>query len=260
MSAPRTQPLPGGDTAARAAAKETIWRLAAAALGHPAPELHRALASGTFHAALNDAWIAVTGRGWPRRKPSADFVALESGYIAAFLHGPKGKPLASLLAGDHERLLAGQARPVFMLNIAAFYRHFGLQAAATDEGRADEPDHLVGMLEFMAVLTHLEVQALRRDSDPAAYRRAQRDFLRRYLGPLLHVVADCLRGRAPETLDATIGHLIEELPDWADLQAAELEARVGRYRDPDAASTVPAETAEGPGAAATRVIDQNLWG
>ncbi len=259
MSAPRTQALPAGDSAARAEAKETIWRLAAAALGHPAPELQRAFESGTFHAALNDAWFSVTGRTWPKSGPSADFAALESGYIAAFLHGPKGKPVASLLAGDHERLLAGQARPVFMLNISAFYRHFGLQAAAADEGRSDEPDHLASMLEFMAVLVHLEVQALRRDRDPAAYRRAQRDFLRRYLGPLLNVVAGCLRGCPDEALDATIRQLVGELPDWADHQAAELEARVGRYRDPDAASAARAEVAEGH-AAATRVVDQNLWG
>lgn len=251
MSAPRTSAPPAGDSAARAAAKETIWRLAAVAFGHPAPEFQKALESGAFHAALNDAWLAVTGRVWPRREPSADFAALESGYIAAFLHGPKGKPVASLLAGDHERLLAGEARPVFMLNVSAFYRHFGLQAAATDEGRADESDHLAGMLEFMAVLAHLEVQALHLNRDPVAYRRAQRDFLRRYLGPLLHVVADNLRGFPVETLDRTVGQLVGDLPDWADHQAAELEARVGRYRDPDTATA---------GRGATRVVDQNLWG
>ena len=260
MSAPPTHAPPAGDSAARAAAKETIWRLAAVALGHPAPELQGALESGAFHAALNEAWFAVTGRPWPKSRPSTDFAALECGYIAAFLHGPKGKPVASLLAGDHERLLAGQARPVFMLNISAFYRHFGLKAAAADEGRADEPDHLASMLEFMAVLVHLEVRALRRNRDPAAYRRAQRDFLRRYLGPLLQAVADSLRGWPVEALDATIRQLIGELPDWADHQAAELEARVGRYRDPDAGNVAGAEPAEGRTAAATRVVDQNLWG
>ena len=260
MSAPRTHGPPAGDSAARAAAKETIWRLAAAALGHPAPELQKALENGTFHAALNDAWFAVTGRSWPKCGPSADFAALESGYIAAFLHGPKGKPVAPLLAGDHERLLAGHARPVFMLNISAFYRHFGLQASQADEGRADEPDHLASMLEFMAVLAHLEARALRRNRDPAAYRRAQRDFLRRYLGPLLHAVADCLRGWPVETLDETIRQLVRDLPGWADLQAAELEARVGRYRDPDAVATGRSDAVQGHGTAATRVVDQNLWG
>ena len=118
------------------------------------------------------------GVGSWRQPP--DFAALEAGYITAFLHGPKGKPIASLLAGDHEHLLAGHARPVFMLNIAAFYRHFGLAAATEDEGRADEPDHLASLLEFMAVLAHLEARALSGGKDPSPYRRAQRDVLRRH--------------------------------------------------------------------------------
>ena len=88
----------------------------------------------------------------------------------------------------------------------------------------------------------------------------KRDFLRRYLGPLLQAVADGLRGWPVEALDATIRQLIGELPDWADHQAAELEARVGRYRDPDAGNAAGAGPAEGRTAAATRVVDQNLWG
>ena len=258
MSLFQTLPLPGGDSVERAAAKQTIWRLAAVTFGHPAPELQATIESGAFHEAFATAWLAVTGRAWPRTPPSADFVALEAGYIEAFLHGPKGKPTASLLAGDHERLLAGQARAVFMLNISAFYRHFGLQAAAGDEGRGDEPDHLASMLEFMVVLTHLETQALERGRDPAASRRAQRDFLRRYLCPLLRALAEGLRRRPVEGLDPTIAQLVSELPDWARSQAAELEARVGPYRDPEDASAVSARTVEGQ--AAARVVDQNLWG
>lgn len=260
MSVPRTRPPPGGDTPERAAAKRTIWRLAAAAVGHPGPELQAAIASGRFHQAFDAAWFAVTGRSWPRAAPSPDFATLEAGYIAAFLHGPNGKPIASLMAGDYERLLAGHARPVFMLNIAAFYRQFGLQAATADEGRADEPDHLASMLEFMAVLTHLEVQALGRGRDPSAGRRAQRDFLRRHLGPMLRAVAGGLRGRPVEDLDPTITRLVEELPDWAQGQSAELEARVGPYRDPDDATTLSTRAEEGPATAASRVVDQNLWG
>lgn len=259
MSVSRMPPLPGGDTAERAAAKETIWRLAAVAFGHPAPELQAAIESGAFHEAFCAAWRAVTGRSWPQSMPSPDFTALESGYIAAFLHGPTGKPIASLLAGDYERLLAGHARPVFMLNVSAFYRHFGLKAATQDEGRADEPDHLASMLEFMAVLAHLEAQALGRGRDPAACRRAQRDFLRRYLCPLLQAVADGLRKCPVEALDPTIVRLVEELPGWARGQAAELEARVGPYRDPDGAATKSTRAPEGQVAAA-RVVDQNLWG
>ncbi|WP_282607793.1 molecular chaperone TorD family protein [Pelagibius sp. Alg239-R121] len=257
MSTKRTQALPGGNSAERAAAKETIWRLSAIALGHPTPELQSAIEQGSFHEAFDTAWSTVTGRPWPRALASRDFAHLEAGYITAFLHGPVGKPIASLLAGDHESLLAGLSRPVFMLNISAFYRHFGLQAATGDEGRNDEPDHLASMLEFMAVLAHLESRTLARGRDPADSRRAQRDFLQRYLSPLLYTVAEGLRERPAGKLDRTLAQLVSELPDWASGQIAELEARVGPYHDTDAARSNPGLGAEGRKA---RVIDQNLWG
>lgn len=255
MSAPEPSTLPGGDSAERAAAKETIWRLAALAFGHPTEEVQIAFANGDFHRAFDRAWSAVTGRCWPKISPSSDLVALEAGYIRAFLHGPKGKPIASLLAGDHETLLAGDARPVFMLNIAAFYRHFGLQAATGDEGRADEPDHLASMLEFMAVLCHLEAKALGEGRDPSPFRRAERDFIRRYLGSMLRAVAGRLYGSTvSDDLDPVIRQLVDELPNWAESQAAELEARVGPYRDPDKPGFAGADRT--PVAAG----DQNLWG
>lgn len=243
---------PPGDSAERAAAKESIWRLAALAFGHPTAETYRAFKSGDFHRAFDHSWSAVTGRRWLDVTSSPNLATLEAGYITAFLHGPKGKPMASLLAGDHEPLLAGHARPVFMLNISAFYRHFGLQAATDDEGRADEPDHLASMLEFMAVLCHLEAKALRAGRDPAPYRRAERDFIRRYLGPMLYMIAGCLRAGPATDLDPIITRLLDDLPTWAESQATELEARVGPYRDPDQ-----------PGFAGTKTKDVaagDLWG
>ena len=251
MSVPEINP-PSGNSAARAAAKETIWRLAALAFGHPTAELHTTFANSDFHQAFDRAWSAVTGRHWPPTRPSSDFRGFEAGYITAFLHGPKGKPIASLLAGDHEPLLAGQARPVFMLNISAFYRHFGLQAAADDEGRTDEPDHLASMLEFMAVLCHLEAKAIRNGRDSSPFRRAERDFIKRYLGPLLRTVTGCLRVGPATGLDPVIVQLVYELPTFAEAQATELEAKVGPYRDPDQ-----------PGFAGTKtkqVAAGDLWG
>ena len=251
MSAPLLNPPPG-DSAERAAAKETIWRLAALAFGHPTAEMHAAFASGDFHRAFDQAWSAVTGRCWPEATSSPDLATLEAGYIKAFLHGPMGKPIASLLAGDHENLLAGHARPVFMLNITAFYRHFGLKAAAADEGRADESDHLASMLEFMAVLCHLEAKALGEGRDPAPFRRAERDFIRRYLGPMLRTIAGCLRAGPATGLDPVIAQLVEELPAFAESQAVELEARVGPYRDPDRPGFTETKTKQ--------VAAGDLWG
>lgn len=239
-------PAPAGPACARA--RETLWRLGALALAHPAPEFLGALRDGSFHAALDEAWGSVTGRPWPRTAPPGDFAAFEAGYIAAFLHGRKGKPVASLLAGDHGTLLAGLSRPVFMLNVAAFYRHFGLTAATGDEGRADEPDHLAAMMEFMAVLCHLEAGALSAGRDPAPPRRAQRDFLARYLAPMLEAVTAALGQAAPTGLDPAIARMLDMFAPWARGQVAELEAQVGGFRNPDAAPAPRAEPAP-----------QNLW-
>jgi DMSO reductase family type II enzyme chaperone len=243
---------PSADAATRARARETIWRLAALALAHPAPETREAIASGAYHVAFADAWGAVTGRAWPETAPPAAFDSFEAGYIAMFLHGRNGKPTASLLAGDHEDLLKGLSRPVFMLNVAAFYSHFGLKAAVEDEGKADEPDHVAAMLEFMAVLCHLEARALDRDADTTAPRRAQRDFLSRYLAPLIEVLdAKIARfaAQSPAPLDPMLIHLVAELGPWARQQIAEIEARVGPFRDPDA-----------PRPAKEQAAPQNLWG
>lgn len=249
MSVAAPSRAPVADEAARASAKETIWRLAALAFAHPAPEFHARLASGAFHDAFAAAWGDVTGRGWLRPAPPADFAGFEAGYIAAFLHGRDGKPTASLLAGDHSELLRGLSRPVFMLNVAAFYGHFGLKAAADDEGRADEPDHLAAMAEFMAVLCHLEARLCASGRDAGPPRRAQRDFLARYLAPALEALGARLRRRPVPDLDPTLAQLTDELAPWARAQVAALEARVGPFRDPDAP-----RPAEAPAPA------QNLWG
>ena len=243
-----TSAMPQANTPARAQATGAIYRLAAAAFGHPLPELQQALSDGSFHLAFNTAWRQITGREWPRCQASADFAALESGYIDTFVHGQRGKPRVPLLAGEYEHLLGGQNRPVFMLNVQAFYRHFGLHAATGDEGRNEEPDHLVDMLEFMAVLSHLEARALAGHTDPSAYRRAQRDFLHRYLVPLLDAMRRGVAAEKRLNLDATLVRMVEDLPEWARQQLAELEARVGPCADPaDRATRQP------------RAVAQNLW-
>jgi len=251
MSIAATSRPPMGDSPHRARAKETIWRLAALAFGHPSKDFFAAVASGQFHGAFSAAWADATGAPWPKMPVSRDYRAFEAGYISAFLHGRSGKPAAALLAGDHDHILAGLTRPVFMLNIAAFYKHFGLRAATDDEGKNDEPDHLASMLELMAVLCHLEARALANGQDASGYRRAQRDFLCRYLGQTLETVAGLLRRGPVETLDPTIAALVQDIHAWAEAQINELEVRVGPFRDPEAPKTnaVPAEPAV-----------QNLWG
>ncbi|MDR5902010.1 molecular chaperone TorD family protein [Halomonas icarae] len=212
---------------ARLAARETLYRLAAALFGYPLAETQQALEDGRLHAALSSAWQTLTGEPWPRLAPSASLADLEVGYMATFVHGRRGAPRVPLVASAYADLVAGQTPGNYLLNVQAFYRHFGLTAAGGDEGHADEPDHLVAMLEFCALLCHLERQALGSGGDPSPSRRAQRDFLARYLGPLLHAVRLCFVEAGDHGLDATLAQLTEALPDWADDQQAALAAQVG---------------------------------
>jgi len=225
-----------------------LYRLAAAALGHPVPELHEAFTDERFYKAFNHAWFEITGREWPRCTVSADFATLEAGYIDMFLHGRRGEPRVHLMAGNYDALRDGVTRPVFMLNVQAFYRHFDLQAATTDEGSHEEPDHVATMLEFMAVLHHLEAQALESNGDPTAYRRAQRDFLHRHLLPLLDTIRQEVAAERAGRLDAHLQRLIEDLPERLRQQLAELEARIGPCAD------LTTRTADRP-----RQLAQNLW-
>lgn len=219
--------------AERLAARETLYRLAAALLGYPLAETQQALEDGRLHDTLSQAWQTLTGEPWPALEPSANLTDLEVGYMATFIHGRRGKPRVPLVANAYEELLAGETPAGHMLNVQAYYRHFGLQPALGDEGLTDEPDHLVAMLEFCALLCHMEAQALASDRDAAPYRRAQRDFVARHLSPLLHIVKARFATENQHGLDATLTQLLNTLPSWADSQRAALEAQVGPCPRPD---------------------------
>jgi len=234
MSVTTTEPPAVADSPSRARAWETLWRLSALALAYPVPEFHAALTSGAYREALDDAWTRATGEDAPAvAGKTSDVTAFEAGYISAFLHGRDGCPVASLMAGDHQVVLDGLSRPVFMLNLSTFYRHFGLQAATGDEGRRDEPDHVASLMEFMAVLCHLEASALEGHRDAAPARRAQRDVLGRFLGPTLAAIAARLREHAGHGLDPTLAALIPALASLARRRVADLALAVGPFQDPE---------------------------
>lgn len=212
-----------------AQARETIYRLAAVALGYPLEETLIALEEGRLQTVLSNAWQALDGEPWPVLEVSASLQALEVGYMATFIHGKRGKPRVPLVASAYSELIGGQTPGAFLLNVQAFYSHFGLKAAIEDEGHQDEPDHLVAMLEFCALLCYLERQALEQAKDAAPYRRAQRDFLMRYLIPLLQALRNAYAKENHLGLDANLEYLLKALPEWASSQQLSLEKHVGAY-------------------------------
>lgn len=229
----------------RITARETTYHLSAALFGYPLAETQQALEDGRLHAALAPAWELLTGKLWPMQPASPDLAALEVGYMATFVHGRRGKPRVPLVGSAYDALLNGLTPGSYLLNVQAFYRHFGLQAALGDEGLQDEPDHLVSMLEFCALLCHLERQAIENATDPAPYQRAQRDFIARYLGPLLHTVRERFAKERDQGLDATLAQLVNVLPDWAEAQQTALVSLVGPCPSPRTAGTHSAASAEG---------------
>lgn len=224
-----TQSLNGQSELEAAQARETIYRLAAVAFGYPLEETLAALQEGRLQAAFSEAWQTLSAEPWPVLPVSASLQDLEVGYMATFIHGKRGKPRVPLVASAYAELIGGQTPGAFLLNVQAFYSHFGLKAAVEDEGHQDEPDHLVAMLEFCALLCYLERQALELGKDAAPYRRAQRDFIMRYLQPLVHAMCAAYAKEHHLGLDANLEYLLKALPAWATKQQLALEALVGAY-------------------------------
>ena len=213
-------------------ARGTVFRLAAAMLDYPLAETWQALHEGRMAQVLSQAMAVLGEAAWPALPASNDLKALEVGYMATFVQGRRGRPQVPLVASAYEQLLAGDTPGHYLLNVQAFYRHFGLKAATEDEGHIDEPDHLVTMLEFCALLCHLEQQAFESGRDAASPRRALRDFLTRYLVPMTSALRERFNREADQGLDANLACLVQRLPDWADRQREILEHQVGPCPQP----------------------------
>lgn len=108
----------------------------------------------------------------------ADLVALEGDYLATFEAGPRKPPL-SLYEGSY---VTDRPRADLLLEIDAFYRHFGL---VPGEAPRDFVDALTAELEFLQFLVAKEAQAVEQALDAGPYQRAQHDFLDRHLLPFL---------------------------------------------------------------------------
>lgn len=225
--------------AEQAQARQAIYQLSAVALGYPLPETQQALEEGRLQMALDEAWQTLGGQPWPQLETAESMQELEMGYMSIFIHGRRGKPRVPLVASAYANLVEGLTPGAYLLNVQAFYTHFGLTAAVNDEGLKDEPDHIVAMLEFCALLCHFEIEALANNKDAAPYRRAQRDFLARYVAPLLHIIRAGYAEASHYGLEPNLAHLVEVLPEWALAQQSTLEALVGATPQPGADKTIP---------------------
>ncbi|MGC8118956.1 molecular chaperone TorD family protein [Marinobacter sp. VGCF2001] len=210
-----------------ARARGALFRMVAALLDYPLPETRQVLADGRALDAIADTLHQLGMQTPCPELPKADqrLTSLQIGYTNTFLSGRRGKPRVPLVASAYKQLVAGATTGAFLLNIQAFYKHFGLKAAEADEGHVEEPDHLVTMLEFCTLLCHREERAFDKQLDPTPYQRAQRDFLARYLVPLSQAIQERYQAGDAE-LDVVLGWLVHHLPDWCRVQQQQLEQAI----------------------------------
>ena len=237
----------------RARARSTLYRLFAIGFGHPAPDLHGRLADGTFGQALASAVQSVSGRSLSLPPPGGNAQTFEADFIGLFAAGVKGKPTCPMCMGDYDHLLEGRTRPSFMMEFLQVYRWFGVKPKTEGEDQ-ELPDHLTCQLEFMAYLNHLEAEAYEKGRDATGYRRAQRDFLGRFLARFAPVFVSRLEVAADNAdADPYFVALAAELTDFVTGHSHELASEIGAFVAPD-------EPAPADGTAAGVSEEMNLWG
>jgi len=132
------------------------------------------------------------------------------------------------------------SRVQLMLEVAEFYRHFGLQVSQ-EEGKREPPDHLRAELEFLRFLCFKEAQA-RREATPEllqGYVLAQRDFLARHLAVWARPFADAVRASGKH---AWFGATADVLARFLAGELALVDGYLARFPPPARkANGVPAE-------------------
>lgn len=176
---PNTEPL----------VRSRLYKLLALGFRYPDAESLETLSSGDYLKALWECLAAV-----PHLQSLADDKARITKKICASL---KGVTPVDFEVGFNQTFEVGapeppcppyegvyrqeESRTSLMVEIAEFYKHFGLQVSQ-EEGKRELPDHLCAELEFLHFLTFKEAMA-RHDINAEfhdGYLLAQRDFLERH--------------------------------------------------------------------------------
>lgn len=152
------------------AARADVYGCLARAFTFPDEDLFHEIVSGDWARATEEAVARLPYSllfAQDRRRPPADYEALQSEYIRLFEVGGRRGPPCPLHSGhySHDRLQTLQ-------EIVRYYTFFGLRART-----GFMPDHAAVELEFMSSLA----APMHQWHDEPSRRRAQRDFLVRHL-------------------------------------------------------------------------------
>jgi DMSO reductase family type II enzyme chaperone len=134
----------------------------------------------------------VNFRGIP--SPSLPQEEFESEYLSSFDLALAGPSLPCPLYESAYREEETSSRDITE-ELLRFYDHFNVKLSDKEK---DYPDHLAVELEFMGFLAKKEADAVEQGRDPAAYRRAQLDFLERHLDRWVHRLAERVQERVRE--------------------------------------------------------------
>lgn len=225
-SLPHTEPL----------MRSRLYKLLSLGFRYPDVESFETLQSGEFSSAVWDCVAAL-----PHLKRLADAKPALSG-------APEGGTLLDLEVGFNQTFEVGapeppcppyeglfrpeESRTSLMMEIAEFYRHFGLQTNQA-EGKGELPDHLCSELEFLHFLTYKEAQA-RNDNDAEllnGYILAQKDFLERH--PLKWLAAFAAKLEKCSTIPfyATLGRITAEFVSCDYAHVAEYLYNSATFQD-----------------------------
>lgn len=223
--------------------RSSALRLLALPFRPPVEEVFEAFRSGEYREALGEhaariphLAAALAGEAEPLEAARAglegtSFAEFEVAFAGTFVAGFPAPPCPPYEGEVRKK----DSRTEIMLEVAEFYKHFGLRVSQ-EEGKREPPDHLRAELEFLQFLCLKEAQA-RREGTPAllhGYVLAQRDFLARHLAVWARPFAEALRASAKRawfgaTAALLASHLESELA-LAEAYLRELPAPVAAPR------------------------------
>lgn len=229
--------------------RSRLYKLLSLGFRYPDPGSFEILQSGEFMAAVRDCLSAVPhlksladdGAGLTGTLKGGTLLDLEVGFNQTFEVGAPEPPCP-----PYEGLFRpGESRTSLMMEIAEFYRHFGLQANRA-EGRSELPDHICSELEFLHFLAYKEAQAGNDDAELlTGYILAQKDFLERHPLKWLAAFAARLRECSAIPFYTALGRITAEFVSRDHAHAAEqLEAAAGPQ---NRTCPAPAGFAQAPG-------------
>lgn len=242
MKQSSTPPSPEDNATTRiddnTAARIQVYRLLAAAFRYPIDDFFENLVDGKCRVALSETLSMSSYHDSPFEEEllklmekieaslaQMNFEDYEVLFAETFEVGAPAPPCPPYEGSQRKSL----PRNAAMLQISAFYKHFGLKMDQK-EGKRELPDHISAELEFLQFLTFKEAQARGENDEKddkellTGYLLAQTDFLRRHplrwISSFANKLAEIRPGEAPSLFAELTTLFLHE--EW-DLAAGRLK-------------------------------------